>query len=193
MRLLLATALGTALAASAHGAVSAKRLPLEERVIRTGDFTGFTAPARPQLFDTAAAWSTGFPHPAAEMKRLQKLGFVGAAFEHLTPKLAQRDAVSVVIQFRTSAAARTNMTYSIATDATGGTKVTRFAVRGIPGASGLYAHRSDGAGYDVVFVDGPFFYDVGGYTPDPRQPPTAAQVAAAATKLYRRVHGHPAG
>ena len=83
-----------------------------------------------------------------------------------------------------------NFANAIATYGSGGLKVTRFAVPGVPGATGLYAHRTDGAGYDAVFTDGPYFYDVGAYSPDAKSPPTSAQVAAAAAAVYHRVHGH---
>ena len=192
MRVLVAL-LAVALLA-APGSLAAGGTPaLTDRLAKTGELNGFAAPPKLGLavYRTAADWAKGFPDPAAETKRLQKLGFVGAAFEHLTAThLLNRDAVSVVLQFRTREAARANLAYAIATYGSGGVKVTHFAVPGVPGATGLYAHRPDGAGYDAVFADGPYFYDVGAYSPDPKAPPTSAQVAAAASALYHRVHGH---
>lgn len=192
MRLLACVLAAASLTATALAGTRAKPLPLSGRLLRAGELQGFTPPARAELFSAASAWASGFADPTKETTRLQKLGFVAAGYEELTSTLRERDAVSVVIQFRTESAARANMSYSIATDRTGGIAVTSFAVPGIPGARGLDAHRSGGAGYDVVFVDGPFFYDVGAYTPSPKQPPTAAQVVAAAKKLYARVHGRSA-
>jgi hypothetical protein len=55
----------------------------------------------------------------------------------------------------------------------------------------VWQRCSDGEGYDVLFSDGVFSYDVGAFTVDPKGRPTAAGVAAAATTLYRRVHGRP--
>jgi hypothetical protein len=191
-RLLLPLALAAVLVPTALAGRAAKAVPLAARVLANGDLPGFAPPSKPQVYVRVEDWAAGFPKPAVEAARLRKLGFAGAAFEHLTPeKLQERDAVSSVIRFRTQAAARANMDYAIASASRAGVKVTRFAVPAIPGAAGLSSHRSDGAGYDVVFVDGPLFYDIGAYTPHAKQPPTAAQVLAAATKLYHRVHGHP--
>jgi hypothetical protein len=71
-------------------------------------------------------------------------------------------------------------------------RFSTFRIPGVPGAHGIAAKQKDGEGYDVHFSDGAFYYDVGAFTIDPKGPPTAADVAAAATRLYRRVHGRSA-
>jgi hypothetical protein len=192
MRVLIAL-IAAALLAAPCSLAAGSPLALTGRLAKTGDLNGFAAPPKLGLsvYKTAAEWAKGFPDPAAETKRLQKLGFVGAAFEHLTAThLLNRDAVSVVIQFRTPAGARANLANAIVSYGNGRLRVTHFTVPGVPGATGLYAHRSDGAGYDAVFTDGVYFYDVGAYSPSSKASPTSAQVAAAAAALYHRVHGH---
>ena len=192
MRVLIGL-LAVALLAAPGSLAAGGPFALDERLAKTGDLKGFAAPPKIgiSLYGTAADWAKGFPDPAAETQRLQKLGFAGAAFEHLTAThLLNRDAVSIALQFRTPAGARANLAHAIATYGNGGLKVTHFVVPGVPGATGLYAHRTDGAGYDAVFTDGPYFYDVGAYSPDANAPPTSAQVAAAAAAVYHRVHGH---
>jgi hypothetical protein len=50
----------------------------------------------------------------------------------------------------------------------------------------------DSGGEHIVFADGPFLYLVGNaWTGSTRNPRHAALIEAA-TKLYQRVHGHPA-
>jgi len=197
MRPLACLVLAVVLVPAALAAAASTPLGLTDRLAKTGELQGFSAPAASgvEVYRTAAQWAAFGSDPKTEATRLQKLGFVAAGFEHLAAtKLSHRDAVSVVEQFRTAAAARAELANAVATYANGGKLVvSHFAVPGIPGATGLYAHRPDGAGYDVVFADGAFFYDVGAYSPDPKEPPTSAQIAAAAAKVYRRVHGHPAG
>ena len=56
-----------------------------------------------------------------------------------------------------------------------------FSVSAIPGAHGIAAKRSDGEGYDIVFADGAFSYDVGAFTTDPNGHPTRMDVVRAAT------------
>jgi hypothetical protein len=71
---------------------------------------------------------------------------------------------------------------------------TPFAVSGIPGSSGWTATGNDGtSGHNIIFTDGPFTYHVGvGWGTQVTSPPTRAQLIAAATTLYKRVHGRRA-
>jgi hypothetical protein len=184
-----------ALPAAASALPTSAPLTLKQRMLQTGDLAGFDAPASRTVAVTgkASSWTAGEPDAKAETARLLQLGFVGAVIEHLgSPHLANRDAISVVVQFASSASANADVAHTRATYGGGSAPVTHFAVPGVPGATGFYTHRSDGAGYDIVFADGPYSYDVGAYTPDPKAPPTRAQLAAAAAKLYERIHGHPA-
>ena len=56
------------------------------------------------------------------------------------------------------------------------------------------ATGNDGtSGHNIIFADGPFTYHVGvGWGMQVKDPPTRAQLIAAATTLYKRVHGRPA-
>jgi hypothetical protein len=172
-------------------------LTLRERMLKAGEFPGFVpAPPEQTLVVTSAVdWAKGaVGDAAAEVKRLRAIGFVSAAMEHLrATHLAGRDAISVVQRFRTAAGAQADVTHTLRTYAKdAGIPVTQFAVPGIPGARGFVAKRTDGVGYDVVFADGSYSYDVGAFTPDPKGRPTRAEVAAAATRLYHRVHSQTA-
>lgn len=179
-------------AAVAHGATP---LPLAERLVKAGELAGFK-PLTPTIVKSAREYAAGLGAgtTTAEQRRLERIGFVAAATEHLAAtRLSGRDAISDVVQFRTSAGARAEVAHTVqifGKDAA--VRVQSFRVSGIPGAHGLAVDLPNGKGYDVVFADGPFTYNVGAFTPDKKEPPTAAQVAAAALRLYRRVHGSPA-
>lgn len=195
----LLTLLMTVVLVSGATAASTAPVPLalKERMLKAGEFPGFVPPPvdEVQAVTSPQAWSAGGAGDAAEVKRLRGLGFVAAAIEHLTAtRLVGRDAISVVLQFRTVAGARADVAHTLRTYAkNAGMPITQFAVPGIPGSRQFVAKRPDGLGYDVVFSDGAYSYDVGAFTPDPKGRPTRAEVAAAARRLYQRVHGHPAG
>ena len=64
---------------------------------------------------------------------------------------------------------------------------------GIPGAHGFTLTATDGEGHNATFSDGPFTYHLGvGWGTQLTNPPAHAQLIAAATALYKRVHGRPA-
>lgn len=68
-----------------------------------------------------------------------------------------------------------------------------FPVAAIADARGYRLRDNGGSGDNVVFADGPFVYLVGvGSAGTARTGSTRAQLIAAATRLYKRVHGHPA-
>ena len=67
-----------------------------------------------------------------------------------------------------------------------------FRVASIPGARGLGSSKGRVGGLNVLFADGRFVYLVGVGWNNAKNRPTRAQLIAAATHLYRRVHGHPA-
>jgi len=62
-------------------------------------------------------------------------------------------------------------------------------VKTIPSAIGF--RRKHGA--NVLFADGPFVYLEGSGWFQKARDPTHSALINAATKLYTRVHGHPAG
>lgn len=186
----------TTFASAASAAPSV--LDISERMLRAGDLPGFDPPplTRVVMLNTLADWAQ-FSAPErvdAEERRLRATGFVAAARARLLgPSLPGHDAHSMVVQFRTANGAHADFapTVRMLTPTTG-ISVGRFTVRGIPGAQGFTTSRPGSVGYDVIFVDGQFLYDEGVVSPDPNGPPTRADLVRAATRMYRRVHGHRA-
>jgi hypothetical protein len=184
-----------ALLLAGTGAVSLaadlKPLPLSQRMLRAGDLAGFTPDNPVYVSDPSKAAQKCPDH---EADRLRKSGFVAAAGLHLGSGRVGRDAISYVTRFRSAASATADVSHFVASHpaCTTARKLDFFKVTAIPGAHGIAATRSDGVGYDIVFSDGVFSYDVGAFTTDPRGPPTRMDVVRAATRLYVRVHGHPA-
>jgi hypothetical protein len=76
-----------------------------------------------------------------------------------------------------------------------GGSVSAYSVGAIPGARGYHvAGSGQFAAENILFADGPFLYLNGeGWSPGSKNAPTRAGLIAAVTKLYKRVHGHPAG
>ena len=61
------------------------------------------------------------------------------------------------------------------------------------GAHGYHVAGGGQFGENILFADGPFLYLAGeGWSAGANNPPTRAGLIAAVTKLYKRVHGHPA-
>jgi hypothetical protein len=68
----------------------------------------------------------------------------------------------------------------------------RFRVKAIPGAVGYGFSGSGEGGENPLFADGPFLYIVGyGWLGSAHNSKHSALIDAA-TKLYARLHGHPA-
>ena len=181
-------ACGTAVQAAAPPA-------LDQRLLKPGEFTGFEVePA--QTFTNALEWASleGIGDTTGEQHWLERHGFVAGAFAQLaTPKLSHRSALSYVVRFRAAAGARADVARRLKPAPPAGVKMSTFAVTGIPGAHGLAFVGSGGRRYFVSFSDGPFSYGVWAFTTKPDDPlPTAAQLAAAALRLYERIRGVPA-
>jgi len=172
-------------------AANPRPLPLSQRMLRTGDLAGFK-PDNPTYVSDPSKWAQKCPDHEAD--RLRQLGFVAGAGLHLSFAQSGRDGISYVTRFRSAASAAADVTHFVAShpDCTTALKLDSFKVAAIPGSHGIAATRSDGEGYDIVFADGVFSYDVGAFTTDPKGPPTRSDVIRAATRLYTRVRGHPA-
>jgi hypothetical protein len=168
-------------------------------MLMAGELTGFNPPplTRVVTLNTAADWAqfTAPERADAEGRRLRATGFVAGARVHLlAPNLPRRDAISMVVQFRNANGAHADFTPTVRMRSqTPRTTMGRFKVPNIPGAQGFIATRPGAVGYEVIFVDGQFLYDEAVVSPDPNGPPTRADLVRAATRLYRRVHGHRAG
>jgi hypothetical protein len=182
---------------------AAKPLPLRDRLIQRGEFAGFRPEAKKQSFTTAKAWVGRGPHVSVEQKsaenaRLDREGFVAVLAEFLDRGSERQDGLSWVMQLGSAASARAelkaDLTENKAQTTTGGGSFAAFRVPAIPGAKGYRVSGGSSVGENIFFADGPFLYLVGqGFSSGDKSPPTRAGLIAAVQKLYRRVHGHPAG
>jgi hypothetical protein len=177
---------------SGVAAASPKPLPLSARLLKRGEFPGFTLEA-PKSFKTAKAWVAGntslTPAQArAQVARLTREGFKEVLAEFLDDAQGPRTGLSTVMQLGSAASARAELAAEVRFETTYQAPLT-FRVSTIPGAVGF----GGGGGENIVFADGPFLYLVGNavlgsMTHNPKH----AALIEAATKLYQRVHGHPA-
>jgi len=194
--LLVAVAAGLLLGTGAAHA-SLKPLPLRDRLIGLGDFAGFRPESSTHAFKTAKAWVVTGPHAAqmaAEIARLHREGFVGVLSEFLDRGSAPQSGLSWVMQLGSPASARAELKVDFADGRANGGRFSAFSVPAIPGARGYRVSGGGSIGENILFADGPFLYLVGqGWSTADAHAPTRAGLIAAATTLYRRVHGHPAG
>lgn len=200
MRRCLLAALAAGLPVGGGGALAAAKpqpLPLRDRLVRQGDFAGYRVEPATHSFKTAKAWVANGPHvrPASvDVGRLQREGFVAALSEFLDRGSERQSGLSWVVQLGSAAAARVELNADLAETIAAGGHFKRFSVPAIPGAKGYSVSGGGATGENLFFADGPFLYLVGqGYSSANTNPPTRADLIAAATTLYRRVHGHPAG
>ena len=116
--------------------------------------------------------------------------------DHLLP---DRGGLSWVMQLGSAASARAELAAGVrhfqTRKAPPKSTCTAFSVAGIPGARGFHLGGTDSPyeGDNIEFADGPFLYLVGeGWKRGMKNPPPRTALIAAATKLYKRVHGQPA-
>jgi hypothetical protein len=177
---------------SGVAAASPRPLPLSARLLRAGDFPGFTLEA-PRSLKTAKAWVAGdtslTPAQAgAQVARLTREGFKEVLVEYLDDTQGPRNGVSFVMQLGSAASARAELAAEVRYEKAYHAPLT-FQVSTIPGAVGF----GGSGGENVVFADGPFLYLVGNaWGARSTRNPRHAALIEAATKLYQRVHGHPA-
>ena len=174
-------------------------LPLSARLIRAGDLTGFRPDPGLSSFDTPELWVAANPsltpaQRAAELARLHRHGFVRVVSEFLDRKALAQSGVSWVMQLGSATDARAelkaNFEYFEVLDKASGGFFSPYSVRAIPRAKGFRVIGHGQVAENVFFADGPFLYLVGaGWPTSDKQPPARAQLVAAATRLYRRVHG----
>lgn len=174
---------------------SAKRKPLAvtARVIRAGEFAGY-APGSRTSFKTPEGYLVGsnltFAQRKAWTARLSGEGFKQDVTEFLTRSQGPQTGLSGVMQLGSAASARAEL----AAERRSYKRqfAQRFPVKTIPGAFGYGFSGSGEGGENILFADGPFLYIVGyGWLGNARNSKHSALVEAA-TKLYARVHGHPA-
>lgn len=163
------------------------------RVLRPGELQGFSPEGRRVLGINAPSWVAEVGVPASEgakeVARLQRLGFVAAVSEKLAPvNGGPAEALSIVEQFSSSNAARSELANQVMRSAAQGAKP--FTVSGITGAQGFGGAHGRITGVNVAFATGPYYYLVGaGWPTGSPSPPTRAEVVAAAEHLYRRLYG----
>jgi hypothetical protein len=174
-----------------------KPLPLRDRLIKSGDFAGYRPEAGTHLFKTANAWVLSGPHtvqPSLEIARLRRERFVAVLSEFLDRGSARQSGLSWVMELGSAASARAELKVDLAEDRTNSGSFSVFSAPAIPGSRAYRVSGGGSVGENIYFADGPFLYLVGqGWSSADAHPPTRAGLIAAATTLYRRVHGHPAG
>lgn len=190
--LLISTAAagGWSLAWSATATATARPLPLTSRLIRPSDFHGFR-PDRPKRFVSAKHYVAGDasltkPQATTKLARLRREGFKAIAIERLESSNPNQAGLSWVMRLKSGRAARAEL--AAATREAERQSGSRFPVRPIPGARGVGTPAGRSGSGNVLFADGPYVYLVGVGWNDAASPPTRAQLIAAATTLYRRVH-----
>lgn len=163
-----------------------------------GEFIGFTLEA-PIADKTARAWvandTTLTPAQVkSQVARLTREGFREELSEFLDDAQGPQNGLSSILQLGSAASARAELAAEVRSDKTQGFAVNTFRVGAIPGAVGFGGSNGNSGGENITFADGPFVYLVGNaWTGSPTHNPRHAALIEAATKLYRRVHGRPAG
>lgn len=175
---------------------SPKPLPLRARLLQRGEFPGFTLEAARSF--TAEGWiasdSTLSPGQVkAQVARLKREGFKGLVSEYLDDAQGPQNGLSWVMQLGSAASARSELAANLSYEKTSGNAPATFHIRAIPGAVGFGGPSSGGGGENIIFADGPFLYLLGNAWSGSTHNPKHAALIAAATKLYHRVRGHPAG
>jgi hypothetical protein len=193
------------------GAYAPTALPLWQRVLGSGELSGFVSElSPPKLLDLDSfidQAKVAFIRltPAEVRRELTNDAFRGAVISSLSSS-ASKDmiAASVVVQFgspvQAERASRFFTSDSLETCRnTCNVQIARFDIPDLH-AQGSHRMRSEaaaGAGdeqpfesYDVGFVDGPFVYDVFVLAPRPGMV-AGNTVVAAVRALYARVHGSP--
>jgi hypothetical protein len=174
-------------------AATREPLALSARVIRRGEFTGYVPGTRESvktpegyLVDT----NMTLPERKAWATRLNGEGFKQDLTEFLNGRQGPQTGLSGVMQLGSDASARAEFVAELRFYE--GKLAQTFRVKTIPGAVGYGFTGSGEGGENVLFADGPFLYIVGyGWIGNAHSPKHSALIDAA-TKLYVRVHGHPA-
>lgn len=187
-------------AGAARLAATVKPLHITERVLRADEFPGFAPKEHPTTVASVVAWNKVAPSGGIDVTaRLRRAGFIAGVREDLEwAHGSDRGALSAVVRLGSAKAARAEIArqlrdFSHEPGHRGVLTYTPFAVYAIPGAHGFTKQAEDGAGHNIIFADGPFTYHLGvGWGAQVKDTPTRAQLIAAATALYKRVHGRPA-
>lgn len=181
-------------------------LPLRARVIQRGELPGFGpfGPPQTMLQTSAKKWiSTDRSYTRAQasaaVAALQREGFKAVLVEQLGSLTKDWGGVSWVMQLSSVTAApaqlAANVRHWAGTNKPPKAIYMAFPVSKIPGAHGFFLGGTGGGfvGDNVEFADGPYLYLVGdGWNRGMKNTPPRSNLITAATKLYKRVHNHPA-
>lgn len=184
----------------ASGATRAAPLGIKGRVLKSDEFAGFVAKTPVVVVVDLDDWAKVAPSGGIDVRdRLRRAGFVAALREDLVwSKGTDRGGLSVVVRLGSVRAARREIAQQIRDFANepgrGRAKsYAAFPVPGIVGAHGFTLTTEQTSGHNIIFADGPFTYHLGvGWGSQASNPPTRAQLIAAAKALYARVHARPA-
>jgi len=183
-----------ALAVWVGGAAAATSLPLTARLIKTGEFAGYTA-SKPNRLATAKAWvganlSVPLKQREAQTARLKREGFKGGLAEFLNGPQGPHSAVSTVMQLGSNSSARSELAGEFAMWSQIGNRFTKLSVKAVPGAVGWTTGNSTNVQETLLFADGPFLYQLSFSSYRAVAKATYSLFIEAAMKLYTRVHGH---
>ncbi len=172
---------------------------LKSRLLRNGEFPGFTSGSRPVIALTPQMWLADNQTPvtqiASEAAILERRGFVAGELKVMIGGYGQMLAISVVEQFRDPAGARSELTTQLAATKqnVGPTdQYLTFAAPGIPAAKGFGESSVASGRINVAFTDGDYYYLVAeaGAHSTALKPPA---LVAAARHLYHRVNAYARG
>ena len=208
---LLATALAAGCGGNDSDAVEGP-LPVEERVLQTGDLPGYDVNNSVQvasdpeaLFESDKFFVPASDEEVAELQQqLEDAGFVSGAFQFLGGSTEEAGAAgSLVAKVGSAAAAKTFAEQ--ARDATlapcpddCSIDFRKFDVQGVPGAKGSSRLRSEAGSsakyepfesHHVFFADGPYVYVI--YANGRPGGVESRDIADAARKLHERVAATP--
>ena len=123
---------------------------------------------------------------------LRRDGFESAVLE----SLGSHAGISWVMELGSPASARAALatTFHYSTLPVGGVKLlATFSDPAAPGSRGCEVSGHGSHGQNILFADGPFLYLLGdGWLNGSTNPPTRSALLVGLTRLYKRVHGHPA-
>lgn len=176
---------------------SLKPLPLNARVLRRGDFQGFR-PGTRTTAKTAKAYVSGNPSLTADQRqvqiaRLKREGFKKQLTEYLNSAQGPKYGLSSAMQLGSAASARAERRAEFRFLKAQKEVSETFRVKAVPGAIGFGSTQASSGGENILFADGPFVYLAGNSWTGSRHNPKRAALIKAASTLYQRVHGHPAG
>lgn len=184
--------------------IQPKPLPLSARVIKQGDFAAIdplpgssvASFPNPQAW---ATWSETFGQGTTPTKladgvtALQREGFVAAVTEILISANNSSGGYSFTVELGSPTGAQAEVARLVSDwkANTAPEPVSPFRIAGIPAATGYRFGSSLNGSDHILFTDGKFTYHVGFHWGAGTKPARAALIAAA-QKLYKRIHGHPA-